>query len=107
MTSVIHDLGHNDDITAAGAEPLVLSLEDDPKEAFAKVFEGKDIVYFCAGAGNKGYPEHTRKVDYEGAVKVFDALELVKDPKPRLIHISSVDIRDRSAPAPAHYVGTQ
>lgn len=86
-----------------GASPLVLSLEDDPKEKFSEAFENKDIVYFSAGAGGKGGPERTRKVDYEGALKVFDAIELVGGAKPRLILVSAIDIRDPNT-IPPHYV---
>lgn len=65
-------------------------------------------MYFSAGAGGKEEggktkEERAREVDYAGAVKVFDALELVKEPKPRLILLSSIDVRDRSV-VPAHYV---
>lgn len=63
-------------------------------------------MYFCAGAGGKGGDEGTRKVDYEGAVKVFDAIEGVRGDKPRLILISSVDVRDPEK-VPAHYVCCQ
>lgn len=104
VTSIFRDVAHLDEVAATGATPVVLSLEDDPKEKFATVFEGKDIVYFSAGAGGKGGPERTKKVDYEGALKVFDAVELVKGPKPRLILVSAIDVRDRSAPVPSHYV---
>lgn len=52
-------------------------------------------------------PEATvgkRKVDYEGAVKVFDAIEGITSggTKPRLILVSAVDIRDPEK-IPAHY----
>lgn len=69
-----------------------------------------DVVYFVAGAGGKGGEERTRKVDYEGAVKVFDAIELVKGEKmmmmkkPRLILLSAIDVRDPEGKVPAHYV---
>jgi uncharacterized protein YbjT (DUF2867 family) len=71
---------------------------------FAHAFEGVDVVYFSAGAGGKGGPEKTKKVDYEGAVKVFDAIEQVKGKKPRLILVSSVDVRDPNGKVPEHYV---
>lgn len=71
---------------------------------FAAAFEKVDVVYFSAGAGGKGGAERTRMVDYEGAVKVFDAIEAVKGTKPRLIMVSAIDVRDRSKPAPEHYV---
>ena len=77
VTSIFRDATHSDEVAATGATPVVLSLEDEPKEAFANVFEGKDLVYFAAGSGGKGGPERMQKVDYEGAVKVFDAIELL------------------------------
>lgn len=58
-------------------------------------------MLFAAGAGGKGDPSRTRKVDYEGAVKVYDAMEAgnVK----RLVLIGAVDIRDRSKGYPDWY----
>ena len=104
VTSIFRDAQHSAEVAATGASPVVLSLEDDPTEKFTSVFEGKEVVYFSAGAGGKGGPERTTKVDYEGALKVFDAIELVKGTKPRLILVSAIDVRDRSI-APPHYVG--
>jgi hypothetical protein len=80
-----------------------LSLEDSPVGDFSAAFEGQNVVYFSAGAGGSGGDERTKKVDYEGAVKVFDAIEGVKGPKPRLITVSSIDVRDPEK-VPAHYV---
>ncbi|GJE93843.1 FAD dependent oxidoreductase [Phanerochaete sordida] len=102
VVSIFRNAAHADEVAATGATPLVLSLEDAPKETFAEVFEGKDVVYFSAGAGGKGGKERTRAVDYEGALKIFDALELVREPRPRLIMVSAIDVRDRSV-RPAHY----
>jgi hypothetical protein len=62
-----------------------------------------DVVVFSAGAGGKGGEERTKAVDYEGAVKVFDAIEGVSGSKPRLILVSAIDIRDESK-VPEHYV---
>lgn len=82
----------------------MLSLEDASVSDFAKVFEGVDVVYFVAGAGGQGGPDRTKKVDYEGAVKVFDAIEGVQGNKPRLILVSSLDARDPDGKIPDHYV---
>lgn len=61
-------------------------------------------MYFSAGAGGKGGEERTKKVDYEGALKIFDAVEGVKETKkPFLILVSGVDIRNPDK-IPAHYV---
>jgi hypothetical protein len=81
----------------------VLSLADAPVADFTKAFQGADVVYFSAGAGGKGGEEMTKKIDYEGAVKVFDALEGVEGKKPLLILVSAIDVRDPEK-IPAHYV---
>jgi nucleoside-diphosphate-sugar epimerase len=106
VVSVIRTSEQSEEISAVGAIPEVLSLEDDTKEAFTKLFEkhGAGVVVFSAGAGGKGGEERTKKVDYEGAIKIFDAIEGVPDEKrPRLILISAVDIRDPNK-IPSHYV---
>lgn len=103
VKSVIRTSDHESDIKDASAEPVILSLEDSPVSDFAAAFEGQDVVYFSAGAGSKGGPERTKAVDYEGALKVYDAIESVKGPKPRLILVSATDVRDPDV-VPAHYV---
>lgn len=71
---------------------------------FAVAFQNQDVVYFSAGSGGKGGTERTKKVDYEGAVKVFDAIEKVDGKKkPRLILVSAIDVRDPEK-IPSHYV---
>ncbi|TEB33947.1 NAD(P)-binding protein [Coprinellus micaceus] len=106
--SVIRDEAHSQDIQSAGATPVVLSLENDPPEKFTKQFVDTqaDLVYFSAGAGGKGAPERTKKVDYEGALKIFDAIEGVKQQggakTPRLVLVSAIDIRNPDR-VPEHY----
>jgi len=103
VKSIIRTRDHEADIKAASAHPLLLSLEDSPVSDFSKAFEGADVVYFSAGAGGKGGQERTRKVDYEGAVKTFDAIEGVSGKKPRLVLVSAVDVRDPDSDYPTHY----
>lgn len=106
VISVIRTPDHSSDITAAGAKPVVMSLESDPKETFTKLFENEsaEVVVFSAGAGGKGAEERTKAVDYEGAVKIFDAIDGVDESKrPRLILVSAVDIRDPNI-IPDYYV---
>jgi len=102
VTSIIRTADHEEDIRAASATPLILSLEESPVADFTKAFQGADVVYFSAGAGGKGGEERTKAVDYEGAVKVFDAIEGVEGTRPRLILVSAIDIRDPEK-IPAHY----
>ena len=103
MTSIIRTEDQIPDITDASATPLTLSLEDDPVDKFTAAFEGSDIVVFSAGAGGKGGPERTKAVDYEGALKVYDAIEAVKGEKPRLLLISAIDVRNPDI-IPDYYV---
>lgn len=102
VVSTIRSADHVADIEAAGAIPLQISLEDDPISEFVKAFKDADVVYFSAGAGGKGGEERTKKVDYEGAVKVFDSIEATSGTKPRLILVSAVDIRNPDI-IPDHY----
>jgi len=105
VISITRDAAHESDITATGATPHVISLEASPKESFTTLFEKSkaDVVVFSAGAGGKGGEERTKAVDYGGAVKIFDAIEGVKeDLRPRLILVSAVDVRDPEK-VPSHY----
>lgn len=43
-------------------------------------------------------------MDYEGALKIFDAVEGVQGRKPRVVLVSAVDVRDPDTPPPPHYV---
>ncbi|KAI0297062.1 NAD(P)-binding protein [Multifurca ochricompacta] len=104
VTSIIRTEDHIPDITSISpfVTPLILSLEQSPVSAFTEAFSGADTVVFTAGAGGKGGPDRTRTVDYEGALKVYDALEAVPDRKPHLLLVSSIDVRDPDR-VPLHY----
>ncbi|BGP14805.1 hypothetical protein JCM10213_001827 [Rhodosporidiobolus nylandii] len=103
LTSLVRSSDRFDAIEATGATPKLLSLEDASVKELAKVFEGAQGVLFSAGAGGKGGKERTKKVDEEGAIKVFDAIETLPDPKPKLILVSALDTRDLSKPPPSYY----
>jgi hypothetical protein len=105
VTSIIRDTAHAADILAANpaAATTVLSLEESPTTAFTDAFSGQDVVVWSAGAGGKGGEARTKAVDYEGALKVFDALEAVAGAKPRLILVSAIDVRNPEV-VPEHYV---
>ncbi|CAK5271936.1 unnamed protein product [Mycena citricolor] len=103
VTSLIRNPAHAEDVRAAQATPLLLSLEDAPVSELSMAFAGTDVVYFTAGAGGKGGPLRTRAVDCDGAIKVFDAIEGVEAPRrPRLVLLSAIDVRN-PAVVPAHY----
>lgn len=73
---------------------------------FATFFrsEAPQAVIFSAGSGGKGGEERTKAVDYEGAVKIFDAME--EAGVKRIVMVSAADLRGelaiiRSYPPPA------
>ncbi|GAA5944278.1 hypothetical protein JCM3775_003309 [Rhodotorula graminis] len=103
IDSLVRNKDQFDAISKAGATPKLLSLEDASVEELARDFNGADAVLFAAGAGGKGGKERTVKVDQDGAIKVFDALESLSGPKPYLVLVGALDTRDLSKPAPAHY----
>jgi len=102
VTSIVRNKEHEADVRAASASPIILDLEYSRTSEFSLAFDGADIVYFSAGAGVNASDERTKNVDYEGALKVFDAIEGVKGPKPRLILVSTFDANDPDK-FPAHY----
>jgi len=105
VTSIVRDPSHAPEIITAGATPLVLSLEVSSVPDLVKAFTGQDVIVFSAGAGGKGGEERTKKVDYEGAVKVFDAIEgMDGETKPRLILVSALHVLKDPSKLPKHYV---
>ncbi|GAA5961379.1 hypothetical protein JCM8115_003425 [Rhodotorula mucilaginosa] len=104
ITSLVRSRDHFDAISETGATPQLLDIESAKVEELQQAFEGAQGVLFAAGAGGKGPKERTRKVDEEGAIKVFDAIErLSSSPKPYLVLIGALDTRDTSQAPPAHY----
>ncbi|KAF5334968.1 hypothetical protein D9611_009943 [Ephemerocybe angulata] len=105
--SVIRNEAQSDNVRSSGAQPIHLSLEKDSVEKFTKHFVDTqtEIVYFVAGAGGKGAKERTKHVDYEGALKIFDAIEGVKQhgaKNPRFVTLSAIDTRNLDI-VPKHY----
>ncbi|KAF9474521.1 NAD(P)-binding protein [Pholiota conissans] len=98
VTSIIRSPSQQNDIKSLSATPLILSVSTSPVSAFTKAFEGADVVYFSCGGGWS----EMKQVDYEGAVKVADAIEAVQGKKPLFILVSSIDARDPDV-IPPHY----
>lgn len=63
-----------DDLTAAGAEPVIADWErgDD----MTPLVKGADAVVFAAGAGPGSGPERKETVDHAGAVKLIEAAQV-------------------------------
>jgi len=81
----------------------VLSIEDAPVSDFTALLTSHhpDAVVWSAGAGGKGEKSRTQKVDYEGAVKVFDAMEAAN--VKRLLLVGAIDVRSRDKGYPSYY----
>ena len=109
--ATVHSVIRNDAQCAAlraiGATPLVQSIEDSTTPQLTAAIEKTrpDAVVWSAGAGGKGPPERTVKVDFEGAVRVMDALAAAETGKPkRFVMVSAIDVRDHEkAPVPSWY----
>ena len=101
VTSIIRSESQVDSIKEIGATPVVESIEEADESRLAEIFRGHHAVVWSAGAGGKGGPERTRKVDYEAAIKTYNACE--KAEIKRFISVSAIDARDRSKAVPSHY----
>jgi nucleoside-diphosphate-sugar epimerase len=64
---------HEDDIRAAGGEPVLCDLEHASEDEVATAVAGCDAVVFAAGAGPGSGPERKWTVDHGGAVKLIAA----------------------------------
>ncbi|GAA5975660.1 hypothetical protein JCM5350_002683 [Sporobolomyces pararoseus] len=108
VTSLVRSESHFSEISQTGATPLLLSLEEASVDELAQTFKGCQGVLFAAGAGGKGGKDRTVKVDQQGAIKVFDAIERIEESaegerKPKLILVGALDTRDLNKPPPKHY----
>lgn len=75
VDAVIRNADHADAVKDAGANPVVLDLEESSQAQLADLFAGATAIVFSAGAGGGGTPERTRAVDYSSAVRSMDAAE--------------------------------
>lgn len=74
--AIVRNPDHAADVTAAGAEPVVLDLEALAGVGdLSRAVRGADAVVFAAGAGPGSGPERKRTVDYGAAVKLIAAAQ--------------------------------
>ncbi|RTE49841.1 NAD(P)H-binding protein [Actinobaculum sp. 352] len=73
VVSLIRDESQSGDVTAAGAAPVVLSVEDADEDELAAAFTGADAIVWSAGAAGKGGPTRTNAVDREAAIRSINA----------------------------------
>lgn len=72
VDSLIRNPDHAADVSAAGARPVVLDIENADTQQIAEAFAGAWAVVFSAGAGG-GNPARTKAVDQLAAIRTMDA----------------------------------
>ncbi|WP_068157640.1 SDR family oxidoreductase [Rhodococcus phenolicus] len=73
-TALIRNLGHADDVRAAGGTPVVADVEQLDVAELAGLLRGHDAVVWSAGAGG-GDPDRTYAVDRDAAIVSMDAAQ--------------------------------
>lgn len=73
VRALIRNPDHEEDVVAAGAEPVLCDLEADDEERVARAVGEADAIVFAAGAGPGSGPERKETMDYGGAVKLIAA----------------------------------
>lgn len=73
VRGLIRNPDHEDDLHAAGVEPVLCDLEAADPDEVAEATSGADAVVFAAGAGPGSGAERKRTMDLGGAVKLIDA----------------------------------
>jgi nucleoside-diphosphate-sugar epimerase len=76
VRSLIRRAEHEEDIRAAGGEPVLCDLEAAGDEEVAEAVDDADVVVFAAGAGPGSGAERKWTMDYGGAVKLMHAAEV-------------------------------
>ena len=73
VRSIIRNPDHSDEVTAAGATPVILDIETATSAELAAGISAADAIIFTAGAGGGSGPERKESVDHQGAVKSIEA----------------------------------
>jgi nucleoside-diphosphate-sugar epimerase len=73
VRSIIRNPAHEDDVRAAGGEPVLCDLEAATEEEVADAVGSADAVVFAAGAGAGSGAARKETMDYGGAVKLIHA----------------------------------
>ncbi|MFB9815425.1 SDR family oxidoreductase [Paeniglutamicibacter sulfureus] len=75
VISVIRNPDHAADVSATGATPLVLDVENATTAEMAEAFQGAEAIVWSAGAGG-GNPDRTYAVDRDAAIRSMNAAEI-------------------------------
>lgn len=93
VRALIRNPEHEDDVRAAGAEPVLCDIEQ--QDDISSCVEGADAVVFAAGAGPGSGPERKKTVDRDGAVKLIDAAR--RSGARRYVIVSSIGAENPAA----------
>jgi uncharacterized protein YbjT (DUF2867 family) len=77
VAGFIRNPDHADDLRAAGAEPIVVDLENTSNGIVSTHLRGADAVIFAAGAGPGSGVARKETVDRDAAILLADAAEAV------------------------------
>jgi nucleoside-diphosphate-sugar epimerase len=72
VRGLIRNPEHQDDLRAAGAEPVAADLEALDVDELAALIGSADAIVFAAGAGPGSGPQRKWTLDYAGAVKLME-----------------------------------
>jgi uncharacterized protein YbjT (DUF2867 family) len=72
---LIRNPDHADDVSAAGATPLICDLETASADEVAQAVGAVDVAVFAAGAGPGSGAERKLTMDRDGAIKLLKASE--------------------------------
>jgi uncharacterized protein YbjT (DUF2867 family) len=75
VVALIRNPDHADEVKQAGAQPVVVDLEQASENDVAQAIAGSDAVVFAAGAGPGSGPTRKETMDYGGAVKLIAAAQ--------------------------------
>lgn len=75
VAGLIRNPDHADEVRVAGAEPIVVDLENTTNGVVSTHLRGADAVIFAAGAGPGSGPARKETVDRDAAILLADAAE--------------------------------
>ena len=96
VTGIIRNPAQQDDLVAAGAQPVVLDLEAATVDEVAACLEGADAAVFAAGAGPGSGAARKETVDRAAAVLFADAAE--RAGVRRFLMVSAINVDQEPPP---------
>lgn len=75
VIGLIRNPDHTEDVSAAGATPVVCDLETASDDEVAEAIDAVDVAVFAAGAGPGSGAERKVTMDRDGAIKLLKATD--------------------------------